>query len=82
MLHGRRRIFTFGYAAAVYLLIYLQLDETNVTRLHLFMGVTAIPLFLVESSKASCYDIDAIQDTVVKINYKAPRMYSLQYRVH
>ena len=75
MLQGRRRTFNFAYAATVFLLIYRQRHDISESRLQLFLKVTAIPLFLVESSKASCYDIDAIQDTIIKINYKAPRMY-------
>ena len=74
MLQRRRRTSNFCYAAATFLLICLhRLHNNNDTRI--YMGVTAVPLFLVESSKASCYDIDAIQDTIIKIYYKAPRMY-------
>ena len=81
MLQGRRRIFNFGYAATVFLLIYRQRHDISDSRLQLFLKVTAIPLFLVESSKASCYDIDAFQDTIIKIHYKAPRMYEYVSRM-
>lgn len=75
MWHERRRSCSFYYnnVAVVLLLLCLQrLDRNDKQFLPLFIGVTAIPLFLVESGKATCYDIDAIQDTIIKIEYKAP----------
>ena len=72
---GLRQSRHYYSAAAVLLLLCLQqrFDNQNQQVVGLFVGVTAIPLILVESSKASCYDIDATRDTVIKIYYNAPR---------
>ena len=75
MLHERRKTFRHCFIAAVLLLICLQRLDNN--EIQVYTGVTAIPLFLVEGSKARCYDIEAIQDTIIKIYYKAPRMYEM-----
>ena len=76
MLLQQRRTSVLRYGALIFLFVGMQRHATHDSRWpHFFKGVTAIPLFLVESNKASCYDIDAIQDTIIKIYYKAPRMY-------
>jgi hypothetical protein len=78
MLHGRRRTCHFGCGAVLFLIMCLQRHETLDSWTQQSVGcvmVTAIPMFLVESKKASCYEIDAIQDTIIKIYYKAPRKY-------
>ena len=82
MWHERRRAYSYYYhVAAIFLLLNClqRFDNSNnddqqrfLPQLFNIQEVTAIPLFLVESGKASCYDIDAIRDTIIKIYYKVP----------
>ena len=83
MWHERRRAYSYYYhVAAIFLLLNClqRFDNSNncddqrrfLPQLFTIQEVAAIPLFLVESGKASCYDIDAIRDTIIKIYYKVP----------